>query len=318
MMKFGLLNYSRSRNFGDQIQSIAARQFLPKVDSNLDRDYLSEYDSEEEIRLIMNGWFMAEPQNWPPSKSIKPLLVSFHITHDYDANEKLFSPEAIEFYKNNEPVGCRDYFTLDLMKSHGINAYYSGCLTLTLQNNFKAISKTDNIYMVDVLYKVGGRSHDLIGKFKRKWLIRQIIPPDVLQKAENITQVVPKGTSKKKKFEIAEETLKKYASAKLVITSRIHCALPCVALNIPVIFIDGGLDHATDQTRLKGISEYFNTYSIFSVVNQYRGYLHELFSNIEFKNPLKIDWNNPQKNPTKHLKIAESLREKCRSFIANE
>ncbi|WP_264821067.1 polysaccharide pyruvyl transferase family protein [Acinetobacter schindleri] len=33
--------------------------------------------------------------------------------------------------------------------------------------------------------------------------------------------------------------LEKYSTAKLVITSRIHCALPCLAMGTPVIYING-------------------------------------------------------------------------------
>ena len=315
-MKFGLLKYSRSRNFGDQIQSLAAKQYLPIVNNLIDRDYLSEYDKDEKVKLIMNGWFMAEPQNWPPSPFIIPLLISFHITHDYEANKKLFSQEAIAFYKKNEPVGCRDYYTLDLLVKHGINAYYSGCLTLTLGNKYLVKPRTENIYMVDVLYKVGEKKLNWRGRLKRKWLIKQLIPDYILDKANMITQVLPKDTVEAQKFEIAEEALKKYATAKLVITSRIHCALPCIALNTPVLFIDGGLEKATDQTRLKGIIEYMNSYNIDSLENEYRGFLTELFTKTNFNNPLNINWQTPPENPAKHLQVVEMLKEKCQQFIA--
>ena len=41
-MKFGLLNYSESYNVGDQVQSLAAKQFLPRVDYYIDRDNLQD------------------------------------------------------------------------------------------------------------------------------------------------------------------------------------------------------------------------------------------------------------------------------------
>jgi len=316
-MKYGLMSYRRSRNFGDQIQSLAAKQFLPSVDEFLDRDFLTENNSVEEIKLIMNGWFMAEPQNWPPPSNIKPLLISFHVTHDYGANDKMFSNKAIAFYKKNGPVGCRDYYTLDLFRSKGIDSYYSGCLTLTLQNKYTSLPRTDNVYIMDVLYKVGGRSHDWLGKFKRNWIIKKIIPKNILNSAIHLVQDVPKNSSETQKFEIAEETLKKYATAKLVITSRIHCALPCVALNTPVIFIDGGLEKATDTTRLKGIVEYFNSYSTDAIASQYRGFISSIFSKNKFNNPLKIDWDNPPQNPQTHLEVVENLKKTCLDFLQN-
>lgn len=308
------MSYRRSRNFGDQIQSLAAKQFLPKVDEYLDRDFLTEYNSDQNIKLIMNGWFMAEPENWPPPEAIKPLLISFHISHDYNANTRLFSEEAIAFYKQNGPVGCRDYYTLELMKSKCIDAYYSGCLTLTLRSEYSELPKTDDIYLVDILYKVGSSSTDWFGKFKRNWILKKIIPKYILDKAEIIIQDAPKNSSEEDKIQIAESTLKKYATAKLVITSRIHCALPCIALNTPVIFIDGGLDENTDTTRLQGIVEYFNAYSVAEVSTEYKGFLKELFANKEFQNPLNIDWDALPENPQTHHNIVEKLRATCAEF----
>lgn len=314
-MKYGLMSYSRSRNFGDQIQSLAAKQFLPEITELLDRDFLTNYERKEEIKVIMNGWFMAKPENWPPPKNIKPLLISFHISHDHGANEKLFTQQAIDFYKENAPVGCRDYYTLNLFQSKGIDAYYSGCLTLTLQNEFPTLPKGDDVYMVDVLYKIGARSHDLLGRMKRKWIINKIIPLKIRNKAINLIQDAPKGSSEEEKFVLAESTLKKYASAKLVITSRIHCALPCIALNTPVIFIDGGLDEATDTTRLKGIKEYFNSYSVGNLSKQYKGVINSFFTNKEFENPLNINWENIPENPQKHHDVVRKLKKACIDFI---
>jgi len=79
-MKYGLLSYEFKRHFnvGDYVQSIAARQFLPQVDRFLNREKLHGYRGEK-IRLIMNGWFMFHPENWPPSPDIEPLFVAFHI-----------------------------------------------------------------------------------------------------------------------------------------------------------------------------------------------------------------------------------------------
>lgn len=316
-MKFGLLSYSKSRNFGDQIQSLAARQYLPEVNQFLDRDFLNEYTGDP-IKLIMNGWFMAKPENWPPSDKIKVLLTSFHITHDYNAKEKMFSPQAMEFYKRNQPIGCRDYYTLELLESYGIEAFYSGCLTLTLPNIYKSLPKTDDIYMVDVLYKVGGKRREWLDKVRKKWLLKKIFPGTILQNAIHVQQTVPPKTPEDDKFNLAEEMLKKYATAKLVITSRIHCALPCIALGTPVLFIDGGLEHPTDQTRLKGITEYMNAYNIDDVNKEYKGFFNALTTKSKFDNPLNIDWDNPPQNPENHLEVAKKLKKSCENFINDQ
>ena len=263
---------------------------------------------------------MAIPQNWPPSDSIEPLLTSFHITHDFNSKDTLFTPKALEFYKRNEPIGCRDYYTVELMKSHGVDAYYSSCLTLTLnRDNFTSDkSPDDKIYFVDVLYKVGGLSTNFFKRWKWKWIIRQIFPPELLEKAEFMTQVVPKKTSEEKKFKIAQEALEKYARAGQVITSRIHCALPCTAFGTRVLFIDGGLDENTDTTRLQGVAEYFNSVNVGKVIKSYRGFLKEYFAKFTYTNPLNIDWDNLPDNPNNHLEVASKLQESCRRFVDSD
>ena len=58
-------------------------------------------------------------------------------------------------------------------------------------------------------------------------------------------------------FEAASEQLKKIASAELVITSRIHTALPAVALGTPVVFLADGLQHPNQMSRLEGLTDLF-------------------------------------------------------------
>ena len=40
------------------------------------------------------------------------------------------------------------------------------------------------------------------------------------------------------RFQLAKKLLDKYARAKLIISTRLHGSLPCLALNTPVIYID--------------------------------------------------------------------------------
>lgn len=55
--------------------------------------------------------------------------------------------------------------------------------------------------------------------------------------AQYRTVLVDSSLSNDKKFEIADEMLKEYAKAELVITSRLHVAFPCLALETKNIFI---------------------------------------------------------------------------------
>lgn len=72
---FGYLGYS-TYNIGDDIQSIAARRFLPETAVAIDREFIHQYDSDKVVNTLMNGWFMQTkkagwpyPNLYPPQKS---------------------------------------------------------------------------------------------------------------------------------------------------------------------------------------------------------------------------------------------------------
>ena len=53
--------------------------------------------------------------------------------------------------------------------------------------------------------------------------------------------------------------LKKIAESKIIITSRVHSALPALAMGLKVIFINEGLEHSNHKMRLSGLENYFKT-----------------------------------------------------------
>ena len=321
-MKYGLLSYAENSQFfnvGDNIQSLAAKQFLPKVDELVNREKLGAYTGDK-MKLILNGWFTHNASNWVPSKDIEPLFISFHINNT--AAPLMLSDIGVAYLKKHEPIGCRDQYTADILTEKGINAYFSGCLTLTLDSyKIPDNERTENIYIVDPLYgyvthrKVFRNFKSLIKKTlngeifklgKRERHIKKIISKDLLQSAIKIHQEPPAKTySEEQKFEMADDLLKKYARAKLVITSRIHCALPCLAMGTPVIFING-FETFVDACRFEGITDLLNRVD----VNTRTG---EFSTNFPLEG--KINNNTHVKNSEKYLEIAEPLKMKCREFI---
>ena len=84
----------------------------------------------------------------------------------------------------------------------------------------------------------------------------------------------------------ANDLLNKYRNAKLVITSRLHCALPCRAFNTDVIFIHKNLN--TDH-RFSGLLEIlngnidkidYNTKKINrNIINKFKSNIIKIFKN---------------------------------------
>ena len=320
-MKYGLLTYTENKktfNIGDYIQSLAAKQFLPQVDTFINRDKLSNYDGEL-VKIILNGWFTHNVHNWVPSSKINPLFISFHLNNTaapYMLNEK-----GTAYLKKHQPIGCRDKYTEKILKMKGIDAYFSGCLTLTLDSyKVNDEDRTNNIYIVDPLYNFPSKekifynkkrlvksffSRDIFKLNKKQSVLKKILSPELLNTATYVTQVLPANTySEKEKFEIAENLLHKYAKAKLIITSRIHAALPALALGTPVIFING-FDSFVDTSRFDGIIELFNRIDISAD--------GDISNNFNHKGLITPDISI--QNLEKHIVLAEKMKKSCNKFI---
>ncbi|MGY4539092.1 hypothetical protein ACVW0P_003520 [Mucilaginibacter sp. UYNi724] len=317
--KFGLMVYpaNPTYNVGDYVQSLAAKQYLPKVDVFVEREKLKSYKGDD-IKMIMNGWYILNPDEFPPSAKINPLWVSFHL--NANAKDKVLTPETIAYLKEQGPIGCRDTYTLSVLQEKGIDSYFSGCITTTLDVKYKTDKKSDKVYMADPLFLLPHWGKMMYGpnqfikaiisgeifRFgKRKRILKQLITDEFLENAEYVKHKLSGSHSEERRFEEAEALLHKFAAAKLVVTSRIHCALPCLALGTPVIFINYGFNNSSDMSRFSGISDLFNTININD-----KG---EIQANFDFNGKIGVD--SKFTNPTRHVEMAVKLKEKAFAFV---
>lgn len=288
--KYALMVYNSRHNIfnvGDFVQSLAAKQFLPSVDFYIDRERMDEYKGDE-VKLILNGWFMHDCTHWPPSENILPLFVAFHLNSSiYHILEE---SSVVDYFKRYEPIGCRDIRTKEKLESKGIKAYFSACMTLTLGHKYKALKRReDNIYFTDPycptekniikllpivfhgLFSLSIVLHIREGMYGDKTLsnfvracnfysrYKQFFTDDVLKSAIFIHQEIPDIIGDyNAKFDLAESLLDKYANARFVVTSRIHCALPCLALETPVLYVENGNDKEISRCRLDGLLDLFH------------------------------------------------------------
>ena len=228
-MKYGLIVFKETENIGDDIQSYVAIKYLPKIDYYIEREKLDEFvpKSEEQVITIMNGWYLHSKINFPISPYIYPIYVSVHFSN-YDnggiTDEYLnsYSKKKLEQYG---PIGCRDTATMNLLNKINVENYFSGCLTTTIEK-LPNVPKTDNICIVDIDEKA------------EKYLMDNYTNPEKIIKR---THTLDKDKNSKldwaERFKNVEKLLKTYQSAKLVIKSRLHCALPCLAIGTPVLLL---------------------------------------------------------------------------------
>ena len=299
-MEYGLMKYSYTINMGNEIQSIAARRFLPKIDYYIEHEQLNLFQSPEKVKMIMNGWYFDCIKSWPPSDSIDPLLISMHFNLSRkDTGKILTSQKSKDFLSSYGPVGCRDYPTLKLLNKLDIDAYYSGCLTLTLE---RKKTKTDEGYIVVNSFE----SKKTIDFLKTKtdlpiYDIKQVAIPSLNKKYLKRMPTSYKLTSfydYNEKFFLAENLLRIYEHAHCVITDRVHCAFPCLAFKTPVLFFNSA---KYEPERFEGIGELILESNFEEYKNNY-----DLF-NVE----------NPPKNSKNYLKIREDLIKKTKSFTGH-
>lgn len=237
-MKYGLLVNEMNENIGDDIQAYAEAQFLPRVDVMVDRENLDKFvyeDGTEPVALIMGAWFMWKKYNWPPAKQIVPLNVGYH-HFDRDANVYESSSYAIpifsehytgvggQWFKDHGKVGCRDNYTVKVLEKAGIPAYFSGCVTLTLPKQKETKDKGKYIVFVDLNKDVEKKIREIVGD---KLEIRKV---------SHITENIMGATWEERKKRV-EEYLTLYQNAAYVVTRRLHVALPCLAMETPVMVI---------------------------------------------------------------------------------
>jgi len=234
-----------SSNIGDEMQAMGALGQFPQVDMFLSRDslhkglptgpdYIFEHlqwkSRRPTVVVIMNSWF---GKYWrAPHEDIYPIFQSWH--WNVNTAEEIQPQEVFEqnmaYLRTKQPIGARSMHTRDFLIKHNVSSYFTACLTLSIRNRFLAhpYERTDEIFIVDVPRRTF--DPNLLKKFFPQW---------VLESATYLTQDIEARhyPNPNLKMTLAMDYLKAYARAKLVITERVHVALPSLAMGTPVIFL---------------------------------------------------------------------------------
>lgn len=286
-MKFGLVVYPETQNLGDDIQSYAAMQFLPRVDYYLDRERLNFFQSEdgEKVAAIMNGWYMKNKFNWPPSNNIVPHYISMHFNQEdyFGINTSYLDGIGGEVLREQGTVGCRDIETMRLLQEKDISSYFSGCLTLTLPRKFQVDVEAPYACLVNVSDKVFERVEKVRSDLKIHQLSQE---PHQLQ-----------NLSWKERFRKVEEYLTLYQNATFVITTKLHCALPCLALGTPVLLLEDSALY--DLRRFSGLDKFLHVSSTESFLEGKSAW----------------DLTIPPPNSKDYLPYRRALIESCTEFV---
>jgi hypothetical protein len=232
----------------------------------------------------MNCWFGHQPENWPPSSGIVPLLISMHISAEpgrgstkIAGSQFLLHEELVSYLRGWGHVGARDLYTLKLLEENGVPSYFSGCVTLTLQRS--AEIKRQELVIINDL-------PDSVVAYVRRHSRSPIL---LTSHADSCT------SDSEARFTKAQALLNHYQSAACVITSRLHCALPCLAFGTPVFVVDT----LKDQTRYSGLNSLYRHCSLGEFLSGKSGF----------------DINHPEPNSDEFLRFQSSLEQRISNFI---
>ena len=231
----------------------------------------------------MNGWHILKEGNKYCSTQIIPFFLSYHL-----GNQTKLPTMYIENLKKFSPIGCRDETTKRQLNEYRINSYFSSCLTTTLDIDYlvKETERKNNIIFID--YKFGKMPEaDKFLFSLKKYNFNHII---------HIKHQFNINLNHIERFKLAKKLLVKYSKAKLIITTRIHGALPCLALHTPVILINKEYDYL----RYPGLYELLNTIGM----------------NFDKKFEIKVNINDDGYvfNSNKFLKYSDKLKKKFHNF----
>lgn len=236
-----------TQNLGDHLQILAALQLLRRFgirpSAFIDRDYeLEDCSALRElpgpIGMLIHGWFKNGHDRWPPSEKIAPIFFGFHIR--LFQSPALMSPEAVDYYRRQAPIGCRDVYTLELLSRAGVECFETNCVTLTLHCRLAEPSLQTELFVVS-------RDRRLLD------LVPEHLGPRTY--LSHYTDTQDFGSN----LLAAKAMLERYRNrARLIVTTFLHCALPAIAMGIPTIVfypVDSPAGNSSDVERFSALAK---------------------------------------------------------------
>jgi hypothetical protein len=299
-ISFAKITYS-STNLGDDIQTLATLPFLGDQPVAVDREELATYVSNKKMILLMNGWWAHEPAKaFPPADCFEPIFIGFHIAKRHE--DYFLQPHCLSYFKKYQPIGCRDEYTSRILREHGVESFFSGCLSTTFDQRVLQ-EKPTKIFLVDTK------------------LVDHLIPERIKHHAIKLTHVFH-GTKEERENALQKLMTAYRDEARLVITTRLHAALLCSALGVPVVFFFDKQDPRASTATQVSLTMYdaipfapgwLKKLLVRSGTKQLWGIYHRIVSGLEYKFFKKIDWDPEPRDLEEHKR---RLKNQTLSLIA--
>lgn len=245
-MKYARIVYTKRKDgltIGDDMQLLGIDNLYRYMGINLsdvvdiEFEELVTYEGEQVILPISFPLIGYNKKNRIScfSEKITPVFLGVCIL----ASE--YNIDDINYFKKYEPIGCRDQYTYENMIRQGINAYINTCMTLALPLSvMKKNNEKKKIYCIDVN-----------GELKKR------IPGNLYDDCVFVSHTFNLDELSLTPKEMCIKRLDEYCqNARLVITTRLHGAVPCAAAGIPTIFAKDDF-----SWRFSGIDKILKVYT---------------------------------------------------------
>lgn len=253
-VKFGVLKYTdQNINLGDYVQWEGIRKAYDRMGVRcediveIDRTNFRNYEGSEYVILPMVGYYSGVRnvnEIFPFPDKVIPVYIGFHCV------DPLVLERVADEHKAYEPFFCRDLVTMRLMRGYGLRAFVGGCMSLCREKR-ECSPENGKVFLCDL-------PEGLL----------PFIPQTLLDNAETLPSPVrrmpyPDGDDRNaaEAKHLSEYVLDKIKSeAKLVITSRLHVALPSVAMGVPVVLSHKAGEGEVMDVRFSGLDRIIRPY----------------------------------------------------------
>jgi Alpha 1,4-glycosyltransferase conserved region/Glycosyltransferase sugar-binding region containing DXD motif len=309
---YGVLRRSDDEDgadFSSEINVLAALQFLPFVDTFVEKDTwrlsgpcIDQNDTRVRLRrhssrvtFLMDQFRITENTDWPPADVLNPLIISMHTGSLQSTSTSAGRGRA--YLKSHGAVGSLNSSDVVSLTKHEVVAYLSAGSSV-LMNRYVdgARSMSNKTYFVGVEPSVA----------------KSLMPSQLLKEAVHMqTSAATAGFNRAHRFVKANLLLHNLSTANVVVTNDLNWALPCAGMGVPVVFLrlEGSYVPSSLEFALK----------LFHVVNVST-------SGVPSQLPMSFSWDSPLPNPNpgllyrlqasawEHIRQDVGLRETARTY----
>jgi hypothetical protein len=248
--------------------------------------------------ILLTGWLTQNPTRFLSIQRNLLGLLGVHlategsIAHDKFGLRHLFLSKTFSDEFSGYQVSSRDFHTRDFLTERGFNAPFVGCVSSLISKidlSFLPRQKNNEILFVDVNPQI--QSHFLKGR-------------DHYKETLNLTNHINPILGENEKVDKVDLLISSINSSALIVTSRLHVALPAMALGKPTVLI------SDDDPRYGGLSDFLNIVTPSEVLRE-----SDMYNLVEIANQSptrKIE--EMGKQVTLHLSAILQANEKSMDF----